>query len=135
VVRVPGPPVEASIALSILLLAYELVRSQRGRVSLTASWPWLVAFSFGLLHGFGFASALTEIGLPRGDIPLALFTFNIGVEAGQLAFIAAVLGVMQLARQFRIPDIVESRLRTVSAYGVGVVAAFWFVERLTGFWT
>ena len=90
-VHVPGPPVEATIALSILLLAREIIRSDRGRPSLTAQWPWLVAFTFGLLHGFGFAGALTEIGLPQGDIPLALLAFNIGVEAGQLIFIAAVL--------------------------------------------
>ena len=134
VVHVPGPPVEACIALSILLLASEILRRQRGEPSLTAAWPWAVAFAFGLLHGLGFASALIDIGLPQGDIPLALLAFNIGVEVGQLAFIAAVLGVIQLAKQFRVPDIVECRLRTVTAYGVGVVAAFWFVERLAGFW-
>jgi hydrogenase/urease accessory protein HupE len=134
VLHVPRPPVEACIALSILLLASEILRLQRGERSLTASWPWAVAFSFGLLHGLGFASALIDIGLPQGDVPLALLAFNIGVEVGQLAFIAAVLGVMQLARQFRMPDIVERPLRIVTAYGVGTVAAFWFVERLAGFW-
>ena len=134
VIHVPGPPVEACIALSILLLASEILRRQRGEPSLTAIWPWAVAFTFGLLHGLGFASALIDIGLPQSDVPIALFAFNIGVEVGQLAFIAAVLGVMQLAKQFRIPDIVECRLRTATAYGVGVVAAFWFVERLAGFW-
>jgi hydrogenase/urease accessory protein HupE len=134
VLRVPGPPVEACIALSILLLASEILRRQRGEPSLTAMWPWAVAFSFGLLHGLGFASALIDIGLPQGDIPLALLAFNIGVEVGQLAFIAAVIGVIQLAKQFPISEIVERRLRTVTAYGVGTVAAFWFVERLAGFW-
>jgi hydrogenase/urease accessory protein HupE len=134
VFHVPGPPVEACIALSILLLASEILRGQRGEPSLTATWPWAVAFLFGLLHGLGFASALIDIGLPQGDVPIALLAFNIGVEVGQLAFIAAVLGVMQLAKQFRIHDIVECRLPTVTAYGVGVVAAFWFVERLAGFW-
>jgi hydrogenase/urease accessory protein HupE len=134
ILHMPRPPVEACIALSILLLASEILRRQRGETSLTATWPWAVAFSFGLLHGLGFASALIDIGLPQGDVPIALLAFNIGVEVGQLAFIAAVLGVMQLAKQFRIPDIVECRLRTVTAYGVGVVAAFWFVERLAGFW-
>ena len=104
VLHIPAPPVEACIALSILLLASEILRRQRGEPSLTASLPWAVAFSFGLLHGLGFASALIDIGLPQGDIPLALLTFNVGVEVGQLAFIAAVLGVMQLAKQFRIPD-------------------------------
>ena len=87
VVHVPGPPVEAMIALSILLLACEIVRLQQGQISLTSRWPWIVAFSFGLLHGFGFASALTDIGLPQGDIPLALLSFNVGVEIGQLIFI------------------------------------------------
>ena len=135
IVHVPGPPVEACIALSILLLASEIVRLQRGERSLTASWPWAVAFVFGLLHGLGFASALIDIGLPQGDIPLALFAFNAGVEVGQLAFIAAVLGVMQLAKLFHVPATFEGRLRTVTAYGVGTVAAFWFVERLAGFWT
>jgi hydrogenase/urease accessory protein HupE len=135
ILHVPGPPVEACIALSILLLASEIVRLQRGERSLTASWPWAVAFVFGLLHGLGFASALIDIGLPQGDIPLALFAFNAGVEVGQLAFIAAVLGVMQLAKQFNMPAVVEGPLRTVTAYGVGTVAAFWFVERLAGFWT
>jgi len=135
VLHVPRPPVEACIALSILLLASEILRLQRGERSLTASWPWAIAFSFGLLHGLGFASALIDIGLPQGDVPLALFTFNIGVEVGQLAFIAAVLGLAQLATQFRMPDIVEFRVRTVTAYAIGTVAAFWFIERLAGLWT
>jgi hydrogenase/urease accessory protein HupE len=134
VLHVQAPPVEACIALSILLLASEILRRQRGEPSLTARWPWAVAFSFGLLHGLGFASALIDIGLPQGDVPLALLTFNVGVEAGQLAFISAVLGVMQLGKQFRIPDLVEFRLRTAGAYGIGILAAFWFVERLAGFW-
>jgi HupE / UreJ protein len=86
------------------------------------------------LHGLGFASALIDIGLPQGDIPLALFAFNCGVEVGQLAFIAAVLGIMRLAQQFHMPAIIEGRLRTVTAYGVGTVAAFWFVERVAGFY-
>jgi len=134
VLHVPAPPVEACIALSILLLASEIVRRQWGEPSLTASFPWAVAFAFGLLHGLGFASALIDIGLPQGDVPLALFTFNVGVEVGQLAFIATVLGVMQLARQVQISTIAEFQLRTVAAYGVGTVAAFWFVERLARFW-
>jgi Hydrogenase/urease accessory protein len=84
VVHVPGPPVEAIIALSILLLACEITRLHRGERSLTAQWPWLVAFAFGLLHGFGFASALAEIGLPRGDIPPALFAFKWASSPGSL---------------------------------------------------
>src|SRR5262249_30693553 len=103
VVHVPGPPVEASIALSILLLASEIIRFQQGQASLTSQWPWLVAFSFGLLHGFGFASALTDVGLPQGDIPLALFSFNVGVEIGQLTFIGFVLGLLACARRIDLP--------------------------------
>ena len=98
---------------------------------MTSSWPWAVAFSFGLLHGLGFASALIDIGLPQGDVPLALLAFNIGVEVGQLSFIAAVLSAILLAKQFRISDFGEGRCM---AYGVGTVAAFWFIERLVGFW-
>jgi hydrogenase/urease accessory protein HupE len=135
VVHVPGPPVEATIALSILLLACEIIRSDRGQSSLTAQWPWLVAFSFGLLHGFGFASALTDIGLPQGDIPLALFAFNVGVEIGQLIFIAVVLGALQCARRIKLPVLVERHARTVATYAIGIMAAYWFVERLAGFAT
>jgi hydrogenase/urease accessory protein HupE len=132
-VHVPGPPVEATIALSILLLACEIIRSDRGRMSLTAQWPWLVAFSFGLLHGFGFASALTEIGLPQGDIPLALFAFNVGVEAGQLIFIAAVLGALRSTQWITFPALVERLARPVATYAIGIMAAYWFIERLAGF--
>ena len=133
VVRVPGPPVEASIALSILLLAHEIVRSQRGEAGLTARWPWLVAFSFGLLHGFGFAGALAEIGLPQGDIPLALFSFNIGVEIGQLMFVGLVLGALAGARRIHPAAVFERHALRVAIYAIGSVAAFWFIERLAGF--
>ena len=134
VVHVPGPPVEATIALSILLLAAEILNVQRGRPSLTASWPWVVAFSFGLLHGFGFAGALTAIGLPKNDVPLALFAFNVGVELGQLAFIAVVLGVLALARRVTLPRSLTEPALPVASYAIGTLAAFWFVERLAGFW-
>jgi hydrogenase/urease accessory protein HupE len=133
VVHVPGPPVEATIALSILLLACEIIRSEQGQVSLTQRWPWLVAFSFGLLHGLGFASALTEIGLPQGDIPLALFAFNVGVETGQLIFIAAVLSVLACAKRIRFPPVIERHAPTVATYAIGSVAAFWFIERIADF--
>jgi hydrogenase/urease accessory protein HupE len=134
-VRVPGPPVEAAIALSILLLAYEIIRSKRGEASFTARWPWLVAFSFGLLHGFGFASALSEIGLPQGDIPLALFAFNVGVEIGQLVFIGVVLGAWTMARRIGFPPAFERPALVVATYAIGILAAFWFIDRLTGFAT
>ncbi len=135
VVRAAGPPVEAAIALSILLMAGELVRLERGEASLTAKWPWLVAFTFGLLHGFGFAGALTEIGLPQGDVPLALLAFNFGVELGQLVFIGFVLSALALARRAGFPLIFERHVRSVTTYAIGILAAFWFVERLAGFST
>jgi hydrogenase/urease accessory protein HupE len=134
-VRLPGPPVEAVIALSILLLACEIIRGQNGQGSLTAKWPWVVAFTFGLLHGFGFAGALTEIGLPQGDVPLALFAFNVGVELGQIAFIGAVLSILALARWLKVPAIMEQRALSVATYAIGILAAFWFIERLAGFTT
>jgi hydrogenase/urease accessory protein HupE len=134
-VHVPAPPVEACIALSILLLAVEIVRLQRGETSLTARWPWLVAFCFGLLHGFGFASALQDIGLPRGDIPLALFSFNVGVELGQLAFIAAVLAAAALAKRLTLTHSIEHFALRAAPVLIGSLAAFWFFQRLAGFVT
>lgn len=135
VVHVPGPPVEATIALSILLLAGEIVHARRGRPSLTAQWPWVVAFSFGLLHGFGFAGALTAIGLPQNDVPLALFAFNVGVELGQLLFIAVVLGLFALVRRLSLPRSLAQRALPAASYVIGTLAAFWFVERVAAFWT
>jgi hydrogenase/urease accessory protein HupE len=132
-VHVPGPPIEATIAMSILLLAVELVHLDRGRLGLSARWPWLVAFLFGLLHGFGFANALSDIGLPKGDIPLALFAFNVGVEFGQLAFVGVVLGVVTLSRRTGIARRIEHCARPVATYAIGSLAAFWFFERLTRF--
>ena len=130
-VWVPGPPVEAVIALSILFLASEMIKVNRGRSSLTASNPWTVAFAFGLLHGFGFAGALNDIGLPQNEVPLALLMFNVGVEIGQLLFIAAMLALMfVLKRIFREwPD----WIRNVPAYGIGGISAFWLIERVAGF--
>ena len=134
VVKVAGPPVEAAIAFSIVLVAAEIIRLRRGEDSLTARRPWLVAFCFGLLHGFGFASALSDIGLPSGDVPLALLAFNIGVELGQLAFIAAVLIVVALARKLRVPEALRTGAPRVAPYFIGSLAAFWFVERVAAFW-
>ena len=132
-VHVPSAPVEAVIALSILFLASELARRQSAAgdggasLDLTARFPWLVAFAFGLLHGFGFAGALSEVGMPASAVPLALLFFNIGVELGQLVFIAAVFGLAALARLAAVR--VPAAWRQVVAYGVGSVAAFWVVER------
>lgn len=131
VMWVPGPPVEATIALSILFLASELVKVNRGLPSLTAQYPWIVAFVFGLLHGFGFAGALKDVGLPQHEVPMALLTFNVGVELGQLLFIAAVMAVLIVIRKLRSewPQWVHQ----IPAYSIGSIAAFWFIERLTGF--
>jgi hydrogenase/urease accessory protein HupE len=134
VVDVPGPPVEAAIAFSIVLLASEVVRMRRGESSLTARWPWVIAFCFGLLHGFGFAGALSEIGLPRSDIPLALLAFNVGVELGQLAFIGAVLALLWSARRFAHLKFAERRITQAAPYAIGALAGFWFVERVAAFW-
>ncbi|HAC65956.1 MAG TPA: hypothetical protein DCF68_21100, partial [Cyanothece sp. UBA12306] len=100
-VNVPQAPVEAVIALSILFLASELAHSRLGKTGLTQQYPWLVALTFGLLHGFGFAGALAEVGLPPQDIPPALLFFNVGVEIGQLTFVLGVIGVMESLK--RIP--------------------------------
>lgn len=133
IVRIPAAPVEATIALSIVLLACEILRSRQGKIGLTRRWPWLVAFTFGLLHGFGFAGALAQIGLPQGDIPLALFAFNVGVEVGQLAFIAAVLAAIALWQRLPVPAPVARHATGVVAIGIGVMASFWFVERVSVF--
>lgn len=131
-VKVPQAPVEAVIALSILFLATELMKLHDGKVGLTVRFPWVVALSFGLLHGFGFAGALAEIGLPQTAIPLALFTFNVGVEAGQLIFIAAALGVIWLLKQ--IPMAWPAWSLRVPAYAIGSLAAFWVIQRTVSFW-
>jgi hypothetical protein len=94
-----------------------------------------VAFAFGLLHGFGFASALTDVGLPQGDVPLALFAFNAGVELGQLVFIAVVLSVLVLVKRMKLPPIIERYALPVATYAIGILAAFWFFERLANFVT
>ena len=135
VVHVPGPPVEAAIAFSILLVASEIVRLRSGESSLTARWPWVIAFCFGLLHGFGFAGALSSIGLPQGDVPLALFAFNVGVELGQLAFISAVLGTASVIRRIRFVRPLERHALRAAPYVIGTFAGFWFVGRVAAFWT
>ena len=134
-VHVSQPPVEAVIALSIMFLATELAKRYRGHAGLMERYPWIVAFIFGLLHGFGFAGALRQIGLPETDVPLALFTFNIGVEIGQLAFIAAVLGLLALAKRINLTALLERYVRPAAPYAIGALASFWFLERLAGFWT
>ena len=130
-VHIPQRPVEAVIALSIVFVAAELVRLGRGQVSLTQRWPWAIAFTFGLLHGFGFAGALSDIGLPEQAIPLALLFFNVGVELGQLLFIAGVVAVGAIARRIVTP--LPTWAPQLSAYSIGAVAAFWTIERVARF--
>jgi hydrogenase/urease accessory protein HupE len=124
---VPGPPLNAAIALSILFLGPEIVRSWRGQTSLTIRQPWVVAFAFGLLHGFGFASGLTATGLPRGEIPLALLLFNVGVEIGQLGFVCLVLLLERSFRQLEIHWPIW--VAHAPGYLVGSLGAFWTIQR------
>lgn len=128
-VYVPQQPVEAVIALSILFVAMEIVHWRDGRPGITRRWPWVVAFVFGLLHGFGFAGALANIGLPEHAIPLSLLFFNVGVELGQLAFIAAALLVWAALRRFSWPQWAWR----VPVYAIGSMAAFWTIDRIAGF--
>src|SRR6186713_886813 len=134
-VHVPGPPVEASIALSIVFVASEIVHTRQGRFGITARYPWVVAFTFGLLHGFGFASALAEVGLPQASIPIALLFFNVGVEIGQLLFVAGVLGVIAIGiratSRLRLPR--PAWMWRVAPYAIGALASFWLVERVAAF--
>ena len=127
-VRVQQAPVEAVIALSILFLASELAKQRNGDTGLMQRYPWIVAFTFGLLHGFGFAGALREVGLPEVDLPLALLTFNIGVEIGQLLFVGVVLLV--LAGLQRVKLRIPAWAHAAPAYGIGAVSALWTLQRM-----
>jgi len=130
-VHVPQAPVEAAIALSIVFVAAEIVHGLQGRPGLTARAPWVVAFSFGLLHGLGFAGALAEVGLPQRAIPLALLFFNVGVELGQLAFVSGVWAVLRLAGG--VPRPWPRWAQALPAYAIGAVAMFWVIERTLAF--
>ncbi|MEJ2471805.1 MAG: HupE/UreJ family protein [Desulfuromonadales bacterium] len=124
----PLPPLNVAIALSILFLGPEIVRRWRGQTSFTIRHPWVVAFAFGLLHGFGFASGLTTMGLPQAEIPLALLLFNVGVEIGQVCFVVLILA---LERSFRILEIHWPRLvEALPGYTVGSLGAYWTLQRL-----
>tara|TARA_B100001057_G_scaffold140666_2_gene140357 strand:+ start:480 stop:1520 length:1041 start_codon:yes stop_codon:yes gene_type:complete len=124
----PGPPIEVLIALSILMLAREVVMSQRGQMTLVHQKPWIVAFVFGLFHGFGFAGALGELGLRDSDIPLALLFFNLGVEGGQVVFIATMISANWFFGKFSSDGLTS--IHRGLAYGLGGIAFFWFLERL-----
>jgi hydrogenase/urease accessory protein HupE len=136
-VQVPGPPVEAVIALSIVFVASRIVGHSAEKPDLMARYPWSIAFTFGLLHGFGFAGALAEIGLPQDSIPMALLFFNLGIELGQLLFVLFCVGLFAIVRTItRGRDQFPSAWgRAVSAYAIGSLAIFWVIERVASFWT
>ena len=131
-VQVPPAPVEAVIALSVVFVAAEIVHSRQGRPGLTERAPWVVAFTFGLLHGFGFAGALSQTGLPQHDIPLSLFCFNVGVEVGQLLFIGSVFTAAAVARRITHRVAVPQPVWAwrVLPYAIGSLAAFWVIQRV-----
>ncbi|HET6972228.1 MAG TPA: HupE/UreJ family protein [Phenylobacterium sp.] len=131
-VQFPSAIIEALVALSIVFVACELARPASAPETLTRRHPWLIAFAFGLLHGLAFAGALSQVGLPPGAEPQALFLFNVGVEIGQLMFIAAALGTMALLRRVRLPlgFMTREMARVAPAYVIGGAAAFWLIERI-----
>ncbi|MGI9320775.1 MAG: HupE/UreJ family protein [Thiogranum sp.] len=126
-INVPSRPVEAAIALSIVFLCVEIIHARQHKIGLTCRYPWLVAFTFGLLHGLGFAGALSEIGLPQSEIPIALLFFNIGVEIGQLIFVVVVLILEWLMHQSRVTR--WDWVQAMPVYFIGTVATYWFIER------
>ena len=128
-VGVPENAVNAAIALSIVFVAVEILRARTGQLSLSIRWPWAIAFGFGLLHGFGFSSALTEIGLPAENLPVALLFFNVGVELGQLAFVFVVL---MLGWSHRVLNAtITDKTQLAAVYGMGSIASFWFITRMS----
>jgi hydrogenase/urease accessory protein HupE len=128
VVHFPPAPTEAVIALSIVFLAAEVVRKRQGQVVLTERYPWAVAFGFGLIHGLGFAGALSQIGIPQNEVPLALLMFNLGVETGQIAFVMVV--GFALAGIRRIPITPPQGAWRLAPYAIGGLAAFWTIQRV-----
>ena len=129
--NMPSAPTEAIISLSILFLATEIVHARSGQIGLTERYPWLIAFVFGLFHGLGFAGALSEIGVPQHEVPLALFMFNVGVESGQILFIAVVLGLLAVLR--RLPITVPEGAWRLVPYSIGGIAAYWTIDRVLSF--
>jgi hydrogenase/urease accessory protein HupE len=127
-VNVSAPVIESLVALSIVFVAVELARAYRGREGVTVRYPWLIAFTFGLLHGFAFAGSLADIGLPAHNIPGALLLFNLGVETGQLLFVGAVLAIIRLSQI--LPWRPERYARWAAVYGIGALASYWMIERI-----
>jgi hydrogenase/urease accessory protein HupE len=139
-VRIPTPPVEAMIALSVVFMAWEIAKDNRD--SLTHRFPIAVAASFGLLHGFGFAAVLRDIGLPQTELPTALLFFNVGVEIGQILFVLALLvgffalrgAYMRMSQTMNADDLHWSSLTTPASFVIGSVASYWMIDRIAGFW-
>ena len=139
-VRIATPPVEAAIALSVVFMAWEIARGNDG--SLTYRYPVTVSSSFGLLHGFGFAAVLRDIGLPQIELPTALLFFNVGVEIGQILFVVALLTgfvvlrpvLVRLLRSARDQQVHWSSLTSPASYVIGAVASYWLIDRISGFW-
>jgi hypothetical protein len=128
IVHIPPVPTEAVISLSIVLLAVEVVHKNRGQLTSSERFPWLVAFTFGLVHGLGFAGALSEIGVPQNEVPLALLMFNVGVETGQVMFVTAVS--LLLAGLHRLHGRSALTMARATPYAIGGVAAFWTIDRV-----
>jgi len=129
-IHVPQAPVETAIALSIVFVAAEIIHLHRGQRGITANAPWIVALTFGLMHGLGFAGGLSEAGLPAAHIPSALLFFSVGVETGHFLFIGMVLSLIALAMRngLRLPY----RAQLIPAYAIGGVAMCWFIQRTLG---
>lgn len=132
-ISLPGAPVEIVIALSIVLLGVEAVNLQRGKTSISAQYPWVIAFGFGLIHGFGFAGALAEIGLPKGAEIMALLLFNVGVEIGQVIFLIALLCLKWLLTRLSEPAVRPTQL--ILSYAIGIAGSYWVIERLAATFT
>lgn len=124
--QLPSGPIEVLIAASVLALAVELARDE-SKETLMRRYPWPMAMLFGLLHGMGFAGALREVGLPQGEIPMALFSFNVGIELGQLSFVLGLVAVAFLLRRITLPFPLPQR---AAVYVMGSLAAFWTFERV-----
>ena len=139
-VRVPTPPVEAVIALSVVFMAWEIAKGNKN--SLTYRYPVAVSSSFGMLHGFGFAAVLRDIGLPQTELPTALLFFNVGVEIGQILFIGALLAAFFLLRSVFVRVVRSAQDNTVhwrsltmpASYVIGSIASYWMIDRIAGFW-
>jgi len=130
IVKIPQAPVEVLIALSIFILAVELTRDQKFAPTLMHRYPWVIALAFGLLHGLGFAGALSQIGLPVGEIPLALFAFNVGIEVGQLLFVVIILTFQVMIKYTPVP--IPARSVLVPTYLIGGLSVYWIFDRVSG---